>query len=69
MLHAFPCRCRQDMVEWVSAGVKARRDAEADTLPEVERPDWTPTAKPKKKTSAGSKRRRGDSDADTGDAE
>ena len=65
----LPCRCPQDMVEWVSAGVKARRAAEADTLPAVERPDWTPSVKPKKKkkASAGSKRRR--DDADDGDAE
>jgi hypothetical protein len=56
------------MVEWVSAGVMALRAAEADTLPEVERPDWTPSAKPKK-ASAGSKRRRDDPDADEPDAD
>ena len=60
-LHRFSnlrSRAKQDMHHWVLAAVKARRDAEADTLPTVLAPTWTTPAK-KKKPAAGSKRRRG----------
>jgi len=53
----FP-KTLKDMHHWVLAAVKARRDAETDTLPTVLAPTWTTPAK-KKKPSAGSKRRRG----------